>query len=174
MLNKYLLLGLENIWKTASLLIIFLAIPTSIILAILGLLNGNSFFVLVIGILIPIVPSWILQNGLVEQFSNIKDIGIFIIPIIGMFILSSYIEGIYLVLAWITFFVVCTLAFVAVRYIYMNFDKLVSRQMLYRNSEVAMLDTKWRYVFNRYSYIVLATIYTITVIVVYILLSTKQ
>lgn len=170
MYKQYFLWSLENIWKTASLLIIILGIPITIILAILGSLTGQSFLVLFLGAVLPIIPA-VTGEEFAKMLSNIKDIGIFIIPFIGILLLSAYLKGVFLVFLWIAFIVICALAFYAARYVYINFDELTSRQMLYRNSNVGMLDTKWKYAFNRYSHIVAASMYVIALFIIYIFMS---
>ena len=173
MYKQYFLWSLENIWKTASILIITLAIPISIILAILGLLTGKTFFFLFFGVVIPIVPAT-LGEDFVNMINKFKDIFIFLIPFILMVILSTNIKASYLPFCWLVFIAICAFSFSAVRYVYINFDELISRQMLYRNSNIGMLDTKWKYVFNRYSHIVIALMYVVSIITIFILVNINK
>lgn len=173
MYKQYFLWSLKNIWKTASILIIILAIPISIILAILGLLTGKTFFFLFFGVVIPIVPAT-LGEDFVNMISKFKDIAIFLIPFILMLFLSANIKASYLPFCWLVFIAICAFSFSAVRYVYINFDELTSRQMLYRNSNIGMLDTKWKYVFNRYSHIVIALMYVVTIITIFILVNINK
>ena len=173
MYKQYFLWSLENIWKTASILIITLAIPISIILAILGLLTGKTLFFLFFGVVIPIIPAT-LGEDFANMISKFKDIAIFLIPFILMIFLSGNIKATYLPFCWLVFIAICVFSFFAVRYVYINFDELTSRQMLYRNSNIGMLDTKWKYVFNRYSHIVIALMYVVTVITIFILVNINK
>lgn len=133
--------------------------------------QNTPFFVF--GVVIPIVPAT-LGEDFVNMINKFKDIFIFLIPFILMVILSTNIKASYLPFCWLVFIAICAFSFSAVRYVYINFDELISRQMLYRNSNIGMLDTKWKYVFNRYSHIVIALMYVVTVITIFILVNINK
>lgn len=161
MLKLFFLWSIENVWKTASILIAILTILAVIILAFFKPVDGNLIFGMLIAAVFPLSPN-MLGPELLTTVN--KTVVTFLLPIIGVFVLSTHIEGMLLFFSWIAFIAVSILAFYAARFIYINFDELAYNQVLYKNPNLLVFDTKWKYVFNRYSHFVAASMYVIIII----------
>ncbi len=115
---------------------------------------GPAFAVILIVGLIVFLP-WAIKNNFLEEVLNIQiSEGSFRIINTVIYSLAAF----------------CVVpAFFIARYAYINFDDVVSRRWMYRNSEKDVFESTWKYAINRFfsGYVlVFALLFDIAIIVV--------
>ncbi|MDR2652579.1 MAG: hypothetical protein LBC68_09760 [Prevotellaceae bacterium] len=173
----WLIANLETV--TAVVLAVIIIIPLVLIFAEGHAETNNSqelflslcvFAVIIPGVLASTPPK--LTKGIIAYL-------LILLFGISMFFAKDDASGELIVPTWLAIMYLCVfiggsvLGFFISRYAKYNFDEVVSRRMLYRNSSVSLFDIEWRYVLDRFciaSFCVIDAIVGIIALIVFLTL----